>query len=78
VADTPLTPGQEAQAQRPFQPLQQPFLEEARRFARLLASKPDGQRLGETEFEVRPTASRPRPSGPLFPGGKRGGARAPA
>jgi hypothetical protein len=48
-----LTPEQEAEAQRLFEALQQPFLDEARRLARLLAAKPDRQLLGATEFEVR-------------------------
>jgi hypothetical protein len=48
-----LTPQQEAEAQRLFEALQQPFLEEARRLARLLAAKPDSQLLGPTEFQVR-------------------------
>jgi len=51
--DSDLTPEQEAEAQRLYQLLQQTFLDEARRFARLLASKADGQQLGQTEFEVR-------------------------
>ena len=53
MADTPLTPEQEAEAQRIYELLQQTFLDEARRFARLLASKADDQQLGRTEFEVR-------------------------
>jgi hypothetical protein len=53
MADTPLTPEQEAEAEHLYELLQQTFLEEARRFARLLASKPDEQQLGRTEFEVR-------------------------
>jgi hypothetical protein len=48
-----LTPEQEAEAQRLFEALQQPFLDEARRLARLLAAKPDNRLLGATEFEVR-------------------------
>ena len=51
--DRDLTPEQEAEAQRLYELLQQSFLDEARRFARLLASKPDGQQLGKAEFEVR-------------------------
>jgi hypothetical protein len=51
--DHDLTPEQEAEAQHLYELLQQTFLDEARRFARLLASKPDGQQLGKTEFEVR-------------------------
>jgi hypothetical protein len=53
-----LTPEQEAEAQRLFQALQQPFLDEARRLARLLAAKPDSQLLGKTEFQVRDAVHR--------------------
>jgi hypothetical protein len=48
-----LTPGQRAEAERLYQLLQGPFLDEARRLAELLAGKPDAQLLGKTEFEVR-------------------------
>jgi hypothetical protein len=48
-----LTPQQEAEAQRLFEALQEPFRQEARRLARLLAAKPDAQPLGATEFQVR-------------------------
>jgi hypothetical protein len=58
MADLPLPPEQEAQAQRLFELLQQPFLDEARRLARLLAQKPDSQLLGKTEFEVRDSVHR--------------------
>ena len=51
--DRDLTPQQQAEAQRLFEALQGPFLDEARRLAELLASKPDAQLLGKTEFEVR-------------------------
>ena len=51
--DHDLTPEQQAEAQHLYERLQQTFLDEARRFARLLASKADGQQLGKTEFEVR-------------------------
>jgi hypothetical protein len=51
--DLDLTPEQEAEAQRLYELLQRTFLNEARRFARLLASKTDAQQLGKTEFEVR-------------------------
>jgi hypothetical protein len=48
-----LTAAQKAEAQRLFEALQGPFLQEAQRLAELLASKADGQLLGKTEFEVR-------------------------
>jgi len=58
MADFPLTAEQEVEAQRLFELLQQPFLDEARALARLLASKPDHQLLGKTEFEVRDAVHR--------------------
>ena len=53
-----LTPDQQAEAQRLYEALQQPFLDAARRLAELLASKPDTQLLGKTEFEVRDSVHR--------------------
>ena len=53
MADTLLTAEQEAEAQRLFELFQQPLLQEARRLARLFASKSTPQMLGKTEFEVR-------------------------
>jgi hypothetical protein len=53
-----LTPQQQAEAQRLYEALQGPFLDEARRLAELLASKPDTQLLGKTEFEVRDAVHR--------------------
>jgi hypothetical protein len=53
MAPAPLSPEQQAEAQRLFEALQGPFLDEARRLAELLAAKPDAQLLGKTEFEVR-------------------------
>ena len=58
MADLPLSAEHEAEAQRLFELLQQPFLDEARRLARLLAAKPDAQLLGKTEFEVRDSVHR--------------------
>ncbi len=58
MTDTPLTREQEAGAQRLFELLQKPFLDEARALARLLAAKPDAQLLGKTEFEVRDSVHR--------------------
>jgi hypothetical protein len=48
-----LTPEQTAEAERIFQALQQATKDEHWRIAQLLASKPDSQRLGETEFQIR-------------------------
>jgi len=53
MMDIPLTAEQEVQAQRLFELFQQPLLHEARRLARLLASKSTPQMLGKTEFELR-------------------------
>jgi hypothetical protein len=53
MADVVLTPEQEAEAQRLAQIIGQKAQEEALRMARLLASKPDAQLLGKTEFEIR-------------------------
>ena len=53
MADIPLTAEQEAEAQRLFALFQQPLLQEARRLARLFASKSTPQLLGKTEFELR-------------------------
>ena len=58
MTDAPLTPEQEAEALRLFELMQKPFLDEARRLARLLAAKPDTHLLGQTEFEVRDAVHR--------------------
>ena len=75
-----LTPDQEAEAQRLFELLQQPFLDEARRLARLLAAKPDHKLLGSTEYEVRDAAHRLGANAlqAALEGRKKGGTRAPA
>ena len=51
--DVKLSSDQEAEAERIFERIRGAFEEEARRMARLLASKPDSQLFGQTEFEVR-------------------------
>ena len=48
-----LNPQQREQAERIFQTLIQAAESDLRTIAQLLASKPDGQLLGRTEFEVR-------------------------
>ncbi len=48
-----LTPEQTADAERIFQALRQASEDDQWRLAQLLASKPDAQILGATEFEVR-------------------------
>jgi len=75
-----LTPDQEAEAQRLFELLQQPFLDEARRLARLLAAKPDHKLLGSTEYEVRDAVHRLGANAlqAALEGRKKGGTRAPA
>ncbi len=49
----PLSDEQEAEVQRLFELFQKPLLDQARRLARLFASKPTRQMLGKTEFELR-------------------------
>ena len=75
-----LTPEQEAEAQRLFEALQQPFLDEARRLARLLATKADEQLLGPTEFQVREAVHRlgAQALQTALDERKKGGTRAPA
>jgi hypothetical protein len=50
---TPLTPEQQAEAQRIYDALKDAVDSDLRQIAELLASKADGQLLGATEFEVR-------------------------
>lgn len=75
-----LTPEQQAEAQRLYDALQGPFLDEARRLAELLASKADAQLLGKTEFEVRDAVHRLGATAfqTALDGRKKGGTRAPA
>jgi hypothetical protein len=53
VIDITLTPEQEAQAQRIAAIVGKTAQEEILNMARIMASKPDAQLLGATEFEVR-------------------------
>jgi hypothetical protein len=48
-----LTPEQQAEAERIYQILRERTDTDLRQLAELLASKPDHQLLGETEFQVR-------------------------
>jgi hypothetical protein len=75
-----LTPQQQAEAQRLFEALQQPFLDEARRLAELLAGKANAQLLGKTEFEVRDALHRlgAQALQAALDGRKKGGIRGPA
>ena len=56
MIDLPLTPEQEAEAQRLAAIIGKKAQEEALYMARLLASKPDHKLLGATEFEIRDRA----------------------
>jgi hypothetical protein len=56
MIDIPLTPEQEAQAQRLAAIIGKKAQEEALNMARILASKPDAKLLGATEFEIRERA----------------------
>jgi len=80
MADIPLTPEQEAEAQRLYETLQQAFLDEARQTARLLASKDDRHLLGATEFDLRDRAHRlaAKALENALAGRKKGGIAAPA
>jgi hypothetical protein len=75
-----LTPQQKAEAQRLYEALQGPFLDEARRLAELLAAKPDAQLLGRTEFEVRDAVHRlgAQALQAALDGREKGGTRGPA
>jgi hypothetical protein len=53
MAELPLTPEQEAEAQGVFQRLKSAFEREAWQLACVMASKEDRHLLGGTEFEVR-------------------------
>jgi hypothetical protein len=48
-----LSEEQQAEAEQIFERIQGAFLDEARRLAGLMASKPTEQIFGETEYEVR-------------------------
>ena len=54
----PLTPDQQAEADRIYQALCQAADQDLRALAELLASRPDGQLFGATEFAVRDAAHR--------------------
>jgi hypothetical protein len=53
MSSSPLTPEQVAAADRILHSLRQAVESDLRSLAELLASKPDGQLLGQTEFDVR-------------------------
>jgi hypothetical protein len=56
MIDLTLTPEQEAEAQRIAVIIGKCAQEEALNMARIMASKPDAQLLGATEFEIRDRA----------------------
>ena len=53
LASPALDVEQQAEADRIFERLQGPFLDEARRLSQLMASKETRQLFGETEYQVR-------------------------
>ena len=53
MAEITLTPEQEAQAQQLAERIMVCSREEVLHMARLLVSKPDGELLGQTEFDIR-------------------------
>ena len=72
-----LTPDQEAEALRIFQTLKRTSDDDLLALARLLASKPDAQLFGSTEFEVRDLVHRlgARALEVALDGRKKGGTR---
>ena len=53
MSRTPLTPAQQAEAQSIYEALHATLDSDIKQIAELLASKPDGQLLGATEFTLR-------------------------
>jgi len=53
MPDTPLTPAQQLEAEQYATLFAQLAQREARRFGELIASRPDSQLFGRTEFELR-------------------------
>ena len=58
MSTVPLTPEQEAEAQRLAEIIGRKAQEEALRMARLLVSKSDAEVFGRTEYELRDSAHR--------------------
>src|SRR5262245_30140948 len=77
---TPLTPDQQAEADRIFAALRSASEADLRPLAELLAATPDAQLLGATEFEVRDRVLRigARAIEAALAGRKKGGTTAPA
>jgi hypothetical protein len=80
MTEPQLTAEQEAEAQQIFRDIQQAYLDQALALARLLASKPNDQLLGQTEFDVRDALHRlgAQTFQAALAGRKKGGTRAPA
>lgn len=80
MTTSPLTPEQAEAAERIFRSLQQAVASDLRSLAELLASKPDRQLLGQTEFEVRDRVHRigAKAIETALEGRKKGGTRGPA
>jgi len=75
-----LTPDQEAEARRIYDALRAAADTEILALARLLASKPDSQIFGQTEFQVRDLVHKigARAIEAALDGRKKGGTRGPA
>ena len=75
-----LTPEQTAEAERIFQELERATREDRWRIAQLLASKPDSQLLGETEFQIRDMVHKigAKSIATALNGRKKGGTKGPA
>jgi hypothetical protein len=80
MIDITLTPEQEAEAQRLAAIIGKKAQEEALHMARILASKPNAQLLGATEFEIRDRAHKLAASAieTALNERKKGGTKAPA
>lgn len=78
--DPSLTPEQVAEAERIYQAFRDAAEDEQWRIAQLLASKPDHELLGRTEFQVRDHVHRIGAEAieAALEGRKRGGTEAPA
>lgn len=78
--DPPLTAEQEQQAEVLFQRIETLYRDEARRVARLFASKSDDKLLGKTEFQLRDILHRLGASSleAALEGRKKGGTTGPA
>jgi hypothetical protein len=75
-----LSPEQEAEARRIYDALQAAAQDDLLALARLLATKPDSQLFGQTEFQVRDLVHRigARAIEAALDGRKKGGTRGPA